>query len=375
MNKYGVKGIRVENKRIVYRPYIPIAERYAGITVDYRGQLSPPIKLGKLGDPDEKIMAAYLIAANQLKQQRISTRNTLNWLSQQYQNSRQFKELSSSSQRSARWTARILEHPLLIDGNQQTVGDLLVAQVKKPLFQKITERRLELAKAEGKKGAAWVNRELAYVSSMLSWGVNYIPDLGRDGNPLLGFKRIKEQARTRHVTDADYWLQYQIAAETDNSLLPLVFELTLGLAARGAEALDIKLSDCSEQGIYVRRLKGSRDTLIEWTRAGEQKHESRLWKAYQAALTRHAASAVSKLDPPLIITRTGNRLTASGLQSAMQRLKAKMTERGLAQVYWTVHELKHKAITESDDKRLAGHKTEAMRNKYDHSIEKFKPPI
>lgn len=374
MNKYGVKGIRVENQRVVYRPYIPIAERHAGIQVDYRGQLKPPIKLGKVGDPDEKIMAAYLVAANQLKQQRISTRNTLSWLSQQYQASRPFKELSPSSQRSARWTARILEHPLLIDGKQQTVGDLLVNQVKKPLFQKIIERRLELAKAEGKKGAAWVNREIAYLSSMLSWAVNYVPDLGIDSNPLLGFKRIKEQARTRHVTDAEYGLQYTIAAETNNSILPLVFELTLGLAARGAEALDIKLSDCSEQGIHVRRLKGSRDTFIEWSQDGNTQ-DSRLWKAYQAALARHAEHKIHSPDPHLLITRRGDRLTASGLQSAMQRLKAKMTERGLEQVYWTVHELKHKAITESHDKRVAGHKTEAMRNKYDHSVPHFKPPI
>lgn len=373
--KYGVKGVRVENGRIVYRPYIPVAERHADIKVDYRGQLCPPIKLGKVGDPDQKIMAAYLAASQQLKQQCTSIRNTLNWLSQQYQASRQFKELSPSSQRSARWTAGILEHPLLIDGKQQTVGDLLLTQVKKPLFQSLVERRLALAKAQGKKGGAWVNREIAYVSSMLSWGVNYIPDVGIDSNPLLGFKRVIEQPRTRHVTDAEYWLQYNIAAETTNSVLPLVFELTLGLAARGAEALDIKLSDCSEQGIHVRRLKGSRDTLIEWQREGENKQESRLWKVYQAALARHAEHKIQPFDPHLIITRTGDRLTPSGLQSAMQRLKAKMTERGLENSYWTVHELKHKAITESHDKRLAGHKTEAMRNKYDHSVPHFKPPI
>lgn len=374
-NKYGIKGVRVENNRIVYRPYIPVAQRYAGIKVDYRGQLSPPIKLGKVGDPDEKIIAAYLIATEQLKQQCICTRNTLEWLNQHYQASRQFKELSPSSQRSARWTTRILDHPLLIDSTPQTVGKLLLNQVKKPLFQKIIERRLELAQQDGKKGAAWVNREIAYISSMISWGVNYVPDLGIDSNPLLGFRRVKEQPRTRHVTDEAYWQQYHIAAETDQAVLPLVFELTLGLAARGAEALDIKLSDCSEQGILVRRLKGSRHTLIEWSRVGEAKADSRLWKVYQAALARHTEQTLRLPDSPLIITRTGDRLSASGLQSAMQRLKLKMKERGLSNVYWTIHELKHKAITESQDKRLAGHKTESMRNKYDHSIPQFKPPI
>ena len=373
---YGIKGIRIENGRVVYRPYIPHSERHDGIRLDSRGQLSPPVRLGKVGDPDDKIMAAYLAAKANLKQQLIGERNTLHRISKQYQDSRQFRELAPSSQRAAWHAAKILQHPIALDGKMQTVADLHITEVDKPLFQKITENRYKKAQDEGRKGAASINREIAYVSAMISWATNYIPNLGIDRNPLIGFRRLPEQGRTRHVSDDEYWTQYHIAAETPENGLCIVFELTLGLAARGAEALHIKVSDCTEQGILVHRLKGSKNTLIEWSAEPDiPKEQTRLYRACQAALERHKGHKILPIDPPLILTRKGERLSPSGLQSAMQRLKQKMKARGLERMYWTVHELKHKAITEAKDKRIAGHKTEAMRQKYDHSVERFKPGI
>lgn len=67
------------------------------------------------------------------------------------------------------------------------------------------------------------------------------------------------------------------------------------------------------------------------------------------------------IDPPLLLTRAGDRFTRSGLNSAMQRLKQKMEKRGLSDVYWNLHLLKSKAVSDSEDKRIAGHKSEAMR--------------
>lgn len=372
---YGVKGIRVENGRVVYRPYIPVHQRHEGIRVDSRGQLTPPIRLGKPSDDDSLIMANYLAAEQSIKQQLIADRNTLNWINKAYQDSRQFKELAPATQKAAYNNQKVLEHPIKIDGEPKTVGDLHISKVTKPLFQGIAERRLQLRKKDGRKGNASVNREIAYLSSMLTWATNYVTDLGIDHNPLKGFKRLPEQGRTRHVTDTEYWQQYEIAAETPENGLCILFELTLGLAARGVEVLSLKLSDCTDEGIYVERKKGSRDNIIEWAKEDTSKQDSRLWKAYQGALERHKPHKILPIDPPLLLTRKGERLSPSGLQSAMQRLKRKMEERGLGNVYWTMHQLKHKAITEAEDKSMGGHKTEAMRNKYDHSVTKHKPGI
>lgn len=57
----------------------------------------------------------------------------------------------------------------------------------------------------------------------------------------------------------------------------------------------------------------------------------------------------------------------------MQRLKRKMAKKGLDDVYWSLHKLKSKGISDSKDKTIAGHKTEAMRQKYNTKIHIKKP--
>ncbi len=49
------------------------------------------------------------------------------------------------------------------------------------------------------------------------------------------------------------------------------------------------------------------------------------------------------------------------LATAMQRVKARMNNTGLASTWWTLHDLKRKGLTEATDKTIAGHRTEAMR--------------
>jgi hypothetical protein len=55
----------------------------------------------------------------------------------------------------------------------------------------------------------------------------------------------------------------------------------------------------------------------------------------------------------------------------MKRLKQKMVLKGLGDVYW--HLLKSKAVSDAEDKRIAGHKTEAMRERYNTKLESYKP--
>ena len=41
---------------------------------------------------------------------------------------------------------------------------------------------------------------------------------------------------------------------------------------------------------------------------------------------------------------------------------------------FSLHGLKHLGITASEDKRSGGHRTEAMRQHYDHELPVFDPP-
>lgn len=57
----------------------------------------------------------------------------------------------------------------------------------------------------------------------------------------------------------------------------------------------------------------------------------------------------------------------------MARLKKRMRAEGLGDVFWTLHRLKAKGVSDADNDKIAGHRTEAMRNRYNVKIERFKP--
>ena len=59
----------------------------------------------------------------------------------------------------------------------------------------------------------------------------------------------------------------------------------------------------------------------------------------------------------------------------MQRLKRKcMNDMGLDKIYWTIHDLKRKGISDAKDKGIGGHKSESMKARYATKIESFEPP-
>ena len=58
----------------------------------------------------------------------------------------------------------------------------------------------------------------------------------------------------------------------------------------------------------------------------------------------------------------------------MQRLKKKMIVQGLGKIYWTIHDLKRKGISDAKDKGIGGHRSESMKEQYATKIESFEPP-
>jgi len=363
--EYPIPYVHVNHGAVVYRPWFPPDQR-EGIQTTTAGFLSPPVHLGKPGDPPEMIYQAWLAARESLRLQHTSTRHTLGWIMEQYFNSTQFQQLSKASQSNSRFMARLLEHPLRINGAEHTLAALHVRNLTQPLLHQIADRRLTEYQARGKKGTVQVNRETTLLSTALAWACNYIPDLSVTINPLRGFKKYPEQPVTRYVTDDEYRTQYDVAATAPSSawLLPL-FELTYLLATRGVETLDIRLSDCTEEGIRTRRRKGSRSNLIEWS--------DRLRAAYEAARALHIKDKQTISDPWLLCHKNGEKLSRSGVHSTMQRLKQRMKQDGLENVYWNLHALKAKGVSDSDDKRIAGHRTEQMRQRYDRSLPRHKP--
>lgn len=124
------------------------------------------------------------------------------------------------------------------------------------------------------------------------------------------------------------------------------------------------MSDITEDGYKVHRRKGSKDNIISWS--------PRLHAAYHEALKLRNKRKFGSIY--LIPSSTGRMLTQNTLQAAMQRLKKKMDKMGHVKIYWTIHDLKRKGISDAKDKGIGGHKSESMKARYATKIESFEPP-
>ncbi|QTR47503.1 hypothetical protein J9253_06090 [Thiothrix litoralis] len=343
---------------VVFRPYVP-AEKRAGLDVGKNGLLKHSIRLGTPLDDQDAIYRAYLAARESLRLQMTSARNTLGWLTEQYLASRQFRDLAISTQKRAFQLSRILEHPLKINGTPSTLAMLHITNLSQPLLHQIADKRLSDYQRNGKKGVVQVNRETTFLSGALSWACNYIPDIGITTNPLRGFSGIPETPITRYITDDEYQIAYDHAASIRPWLQPLM-ELTYLLALRGIETLTIRLSDCTEEGIRTHRRKGSRDNIIRWSQ--------RLRQAHQAALVLHQPDKQTVRDPYLICYRNGEAVSRGAAHIAMRELKAKLDAAEQGETFFNLHALKAKGVSDSKDKHIAGHRSEAMRNRYDRKL-------
>lgn len=352
------KGVEDSNGRMIYRPVIPVADR-SKIATDNRGRLKPPIFLGKRGDSEAAILRAYLAAVEEIQVMLGgSVRFSLHWLDEQYSKSERFRSLSVKSQANIGFMRRLLDHKIKVSGAAGLFGDLQASALTPPMLRSLFDRRLQIYRDAGKKGSAIVNRERAYLSAMLSWGIEHIDGLGLATNPCKGIRGAKETPRSRYVTEDDYQIQSDMAREIAD-YLPVVFELAYLCAARGSEIVALRRDSIRDEGLVIRRGKGSRDNIIKWS--------TRLRQAVAAATRGHS-------NLHLIVNTQDQPLNKHALDTAMQRLKAKMEESGHGAQWWTLHDLKRKGLTDAADKTIAGHRTEAMRQRYNVGLDQVDPP-
>lgn len=357
------KYVYVVNGRIVYRPYISSKHRQ-NIETGKGGFLKPPIRLGRVGDPDDKILRAYMAAKQSLEHTAEPDKHTLFWLKEKYTSSTRYTKLTAASQKKySQLLDILLSTSIKISGVPAKFGDLLICRLTRPIIRQLLDRKLREYIEQGKKGTAQVNRQFSALSSMITYGLQYHEGLGIDSNPCFGIEKFKENIKTRYVTDEDYWLQYNIAHEIVD-YLPVVFEHAYLLASRGVEVRNLKFSNITDEGYIVKRRKGSKDNIILWS--------DRLKLAYQEAMKLHKNRKISSLY--LIPSKTGRKLTQNTLQGAMGRLRKEMQKRGFEEVYWTIHDLKRKGISDSENKKIGGHKSQQIMDNYNVKLEFFSPP-
>lgn len=278
--------------------------------------------------------------------------STLRWLCQQYHDSAKFARLADSTRKAYETHRRTL---LACRGkNGVVMGDVTYKALTTGVLQRYVDRRA----AEGDPVAG--NREIkGYLSAVFTWAQQ------RDlvaGNPCREVEKNPETARVRYVED---WELEFFERHATPAYLPIVAELAYLLAARITEVLRLTRADLLDDGVRVRRLKGSKTNVVKWS--------PRLRAAVDAAQALPARAATTLL----LHDGDGQALKYAAVRSAWEltqrRCSRKADSERLVWLSFTRHDLKRKGVTDHESGKIGGHKTEAMRQRYRVNEEREEP--
>lgn len=265
--------------------------------------------------------------------------HSLKWLFSKYFKTARFQKLASDTRRNYRIHAEAIENAPLKSG--KLFGDVDVALITPQVIARYRD------KWETGRPVA-VIREMQFMSSVFSWAVEQ-GHMAR--NPAKGVRKPSATARDRYVTQAE---MLAVEKATNSKYLPIAMELAYLCRARASEVLGLqrrgdvqrKISGVVDEGIYVRRLKGSDSEITLWT--------PRLKKAVEDAKALHK----DVISPHLLYDKNGNAITYRALRSAFVRALEK------AQVeHFTFHDLKAAGISDHKN-QTGGHKSARMRQTY-----------
>lgn len=191
------------------------------------------------------------------------------------------------------------------------------------------------------------NREIALLShvfrKIIRWGEAV-------SNPCSDVERNKETPRTRYVTDAEFGAVYALAPP----LLRVLMDLAYLTGQRQADLLKIRVEDLRDDGIYFRQNKTGVQIVVVWS------DDLRAVVAQAQALQTDAETIRY-----VVAAKNGQLYKSETLRTAWQRLMAGCVEKGVIKERFTFHDLRAKARSDGDDKRLLGHANpEAMARVY-----------
>lgn len=319
--KYVYKG----KSAYVYKPYIS-------------GQKRKEIRLCALTATTREIYEAYEAITH------FKLPETLSWLIDLYLNSDRFKSLSKNTVKSYRLYAKnVINTPI----NNGIFGDTLLIDIDIVVIRHYLDS-LHKTPIEG-------NRRVAFLNSVYNWGIQrgYAKT-----NPTKGITRYTEKPRKLYVTDKMY-NDFYMLADKPWYIRPMM-ELAYLCRMRRVEVLDIRKSDITEEGLRIRRVKGSNDTITNWS--------DRLIKAVNYCLQRE--SIIESVY--LIHNSKGQKINDGTFTTAWGLLWRNKAPKDW--VRFSYHDLKAKGVSDFEgDKQLAGgHKTNAMVAVYDRKLKTVK---
>ena len=289
-------------------------------------------------------------------------RGTVRHVVDRYLASPAFRKLAPRSQKSY---AYFLQQAIAFPTAAGPLADLQVDKLSPPVFARIRDKVAEHTPA---KANTWLRR----LKSAFAWGVQdgccrtnpvvgvqLAEEVGRDGMPSYrAMRAVQAFARERAA------LKRSDKGHLPPYLAPFI-EIAYQCRLRCIEVLTLTDAHLDDEGIVSNRRKGSLDNVTRWT-PGLREAVASL-KAYRRTVL---ARKPSPLAMPLVISEAGDFFTYDGFSVAWQRMMRAALEAGVIgpEDHFTAHGLKHRGITDSLDKSAGGHRSERMRQRYDHEL-------
>jgi hypothetical protein len=301
--------------------------------------------------------------------------STLDYMLGKFEESGQFNgEISDNTRTDYRYCRDALQR------HQTKLGipfaSLRRAAITPPLIQRLVN---DIAIKTPSKA----NHIQRYLSVAYQWGVlnGYA-----DSNVAQGVRQAKER-KAHRMPEADTMAKVvaflrvrgAYAARRAGGVPPYVWavaEIAYRCRMRSVEVRMLTDADASDEGIHVRRVKGSNDNVTRWC---PELREAWSWLvARRARIWLKRPSFRAQESRPLVVAEDGSALSKSALNSAWRRSMAvAMAEGVIDQAHrFGLHGLKHRGITDTpaDQKKSGGgHKTEAMTGLYDHELRVVDP--
>ena len=298
-----------------------------------------------------------------------AARGTVQYVVDRYLASPAFKKLSPRAQDDYLY---IFKQALAFKTQRGALGELVVDRLAPPVFARIRDK---VAADTPAKANAWLRR----IKRAFAWGV-------QDGccrtNPCAGVELAAEAGRNGMPESLAVMRAVQLFAHQRSKLdrnapghlapyLAPFIEIAYQCRLRSIEVLTLTDANLLKPGIRSNRRKGSRDNITRWTPG--LRLAVRLLRNHRRAMWDGRAIPIRR---PLIVAEGGDGLTRDGFSIAWQRMmRAAIDASVIAESQrFTAHGIKHRGITDSDDKAAGGHRSERMRQHYDHDVPVVEPP-
>lgn len=326
-------------------------------------------RAGKKGTKTVATRGATLADLHAIAEQMITgvARGTVQHVVDRYKASPAFKQLSPRSQEEYAYN---LDNACAYKTRAGTLGSLQVDRLSPPVFARLRDA---LAAKTPAKANAWIRR----LRGAFAWGVqdgccrtnpcagvDMVKEVAKDGMPSLElFRRVQAFARRQGALERN-------ASGHVAPYLADFMEIAYQTRLRSSEVLALTDAHITPDGLLCKRLKGSKANiarigpLLAAAIASLKKRRKKIWD------DRGCEVQIRPERRFLFIGEGGEPLTYDGFNSARQRLMRLARTKGVLQKgeNFTAHGLKHRGITDSDDKTAGGHKSEQMRHRYDHSL-------